>query len=50
MQMGQTKFGMQTLNQALVKLIRDRMITREEAMAHAGDVEELGNMLTQAGL
>jgi len=50
MQMGQTKFGMQTLNQALLKLFRDRMISREEALAHAGDLEELQNMFTQAGL
>lgn len=50
MQMGQAKFGMQTLNQNLLKLFRDRLISREEAMAHAGDIEELQNMMTQAGL
>jgi twitching motility protein PilT len=50
MQMGQTKFGMQTLNQALLKLLRDRLISREEAMAHVGDLEEFSNMLSQAGV
>jgi len=50
MQMGQTKFGMQTLNQHLLKLYRDRVISREEAVAHAGDLEELLQMMAQAGL
>jgi len=49
MQMGQTKFGMQTMNQSLFKLWRDRIISREEAMARAGDLEELEQMMKNAG-
>ena len=41
MQMGQTKFGMQTMNQSLLKLWQNRIISREEALARAGDMDEL---------
>jgi twitching motility protein PilT len=50
MQMGQAKFGMQTMNQHLIRLLRDRVITREEAMTHAGDLDEFVQMLSQNGL
>ncbi len=50
MQMGQTKFGMQTMNQHLLKLLREKVITREEALAHAGDMDEFVQMLAQNGL
>jgi len=49
MQMGQTRFGMQTMNQHLFKLWRDRVISREEALSRAGDLEELTQMLENAG-
>jgi len=49
MQMGQTKFGMQTMNQHLFKLWRDRVISREEALSRAGDLEELTQMISNAG-
>lgn len=45
MQVGQAKFGMQTMNQSLARLYRDRLISREEALSHAGDLDELLNML-----
>ncbi len=50
MQMGQAKFGMQTMNQNLLKLLRDRVISREEALAHAGDLDEFVQLLSQNGL
>ncbi len=50
MQMGQSKFGMQTMNQHLLKLLRDRLISRDEAIARAGDLEEFMQMLAQSGL
>ncbi len=46
MQSGQ-KFGMQTMNQALVELIRKRLITREEAMNRSTLPEELAQLLLQ---
>ncbi len=50
MQVGQTKFGMQTMNQSLVALVLKRLITVDEAVARAGDLDELRNMLNQAGV
>lgn len=47
MQMGQARHGMQTMNQSLFKLWRDRIISKEEALARAGDVDELLNMMAQ---
>jgi twitching motility protein PilT len=49
MQMGQAKFAMQTMNQALLKLYQNRVISREEAITHAGDLDELMTMVGQAG-
>ncbi len=46
MQSGQ-KFGMQTMNQALVELISRRQITREEAMNRSTNPEELAQLLLQ---
>ena len=37
--------GMITLNQSLANLYNDRLITQEEALAHAGDINELRTML-----
>jgi len=50
MQMGQGRSGMQTLNQSLLRLVKERLITKEEALLRAGDLEELQNLLAQAGL
>ncbi|MGC8785317.1 MAG: type IV pili twitching motility protein PilT, partial [Armatimonadota bacterium] len=38
-------YGMNTLNQALERLVAAQLITYEEAVAHAGNVAELKQML-----
>jgi twitching motility protein PilT len=46
MQIGQSKFGMQTMNQALYELYAvKKLITLEEAMARSSDTDELKTML-----
>ncbi len=46
MQIGQTKFGMQTFNQSLAGLVQKRLITVDEALGRSSDADELKNMLT----
>jgi len=46
MQVGQDKFGMQTLNQSLYSLHMKRLISLDEAMLRSSDQEELKNMLS----
>lgn len=50
MQMGQKKFHMQTMNQALLELVVKGIVTVDEAMSRAYDIEEFKNMLKRAGL
>jgi len=45
MQVGQAGSGMQTMNQALFQLHQRRLISVEDAIGHAGDVEELRAMI-----
>jgi len=45
MQMGQTKFGMQTMNQSLASLYQRGLITLKDAFGHSSDPEELQSML-----
>jgi twitching motility protein PilT len=45
MQVGQNKFGMQTLNQALYGLYMRRQISLEEALSRSTEVEELQMMI-----
>ncbi|HEX7488453.1 MAG TPA: type IV pilus twitching motility protein PilT [Anaeromyxobacteraceae bacterium] len=45
MQMGQSKFGMQTFNQSLAALVGKKLITVDEALGRSSDPEELRNML-----
>ena len=45
MQVGQQKFGMQTMSQALVNLVQRNLITPEEALGHATEIEEMRQML-----
>ncbi len=45
MQMGQDKYGMQTLNQSLFSLFSRRLITLEEAVGRSSEPEELRNMI-----
>jgi len=48
MQMGQSKSGMQTMNQALCALLAQRLVTLEEAVAHSPDQEELLAMVASS--
>jgi twitching motility protein PilT len=48
MQIGQSKFGMQTFNQSLVDLFMRRVITLEEAMSRSSDVDELKTLMQSA--
>jgi len=52
MQVGQEKFGMQTMNQSLLSLYQKRMISLEEALGRSQDPEELKQMISNpsAGL
>ncbi len=51
MQVGQNKFGMQTMNQALAQLLMRKQITIEEAFGRSADPDELKNIMasTAAG-
>jgi twitching motility protein PilT len=49
MQVGQQKFGMQTMSQALLDLHQRRLITTEEALGHATELEELRTMMGHGG-
>ena len=46
MQVGQSKFGMQTFNQSLAAAVMKRLITPEEALNRSSDQEELKNLLS----
>lgn len=46
MQIGQEKFGMQTMNQSLYTLFHKRMISLEEALGRSQDPEELKKMIS----
>ncbi|KAB0666870.1 type IV pilus twitching motility protein PilT [Oryzomonas japonica] len=52
MQVGQEKYGMQTMNQSLLSLYQKRMISLEEALGRSQDPEELKQMINNpsAGL
>ena len=45
MQMGQEKYGMQTMNQSLFSLYHSKKITMDDAMSRSSDVEELKEMM-----
>jgi twitching motility protein PilT len=49
MQVGQTKFGMQTFNQSLAAAFAKRLITAEEALGRSSDPDELKNLLQNGG-
>jgi twitching motility protein PilT len=49
MQVGQEKFGMQTMNQSLASLFQRRMISMEDAVGRSNDVEELRQLLGGGG-
>jgi len=50
MQVGQEKFGMQTLNQSLFSLYQKRLISQEDAFAHSTEHDELRNMMEGKGI
>jgi twitching motility protein PilT len=50
MQMGQEKFGMQTMNQSLASLHQRRMVSLEDAMGRSPDVEELRDLIGKGGV
>lgn len=45
MQVGQAKYGMQTMNQSLFSLLQRRLITPEDALARSPDADELRGMI-----
>jgi twitching motility protein PilT len=49
MQIGQSKFGMQTMNQALTDLYIRKVITLEECIGHSSEIDELKTMIANAG-
>ena len=49
MQIGQDKFGMQTMNQCLAELYQRRVITMDDAVARSSDPDELRTILNKGG-
>ena len=49
MQVGQSKFGMQTMNQGLMALYTKRLITLDDAFGRSSDPDELRQMMVNAG-
>ncbi len=49
MQIGQSKFGMQTMNQSLVDLYLRKVISLEEALGHTSEADELKTMILSGG-
>jgi twitching motility protein PilT len=49
MQVGQEKFGMQTMNQSLAITYQRRLVTLEDAMGRSPDCEELRNLIGKGG-
>ncbi len=50
MQVGQDKFGMQTMNQSLASLYQRRLITMDDALGRSSDVEELRSLIASGGV
>ncbi len=50
MQVGQSKFGMQTMNQSFMNLYARRLITLEEALGRSQEPDELRQMMINAGV
>jgi twitching motility protein PilT len=47
MQIGQNKFGMQTMNQCLASLVQKRLVSMDDAMGRSPDVEELKQLIVK---
>jgi twitching motility protein PilT len=50
MQVGQSKFGMQTMNQALLSLYQRGLVSLNETMQRSNNPEEFKQMLANAGV
>ena len=50
MQIGQDKFGMQTMNQSLAALYQRRLVSMEDALGRSSDPEELRTILAKGGM
>jgi len=50
MQVGQDKFGMQTMNQSLYSLLSKRLISLEEALGRTSDPDELKQMISNPSI
>ena len=48
MQVGQTKFAMQTMNQALLSLVEHHLISLEDAMERSHNLDEFRQMLSSS--
>ena len=49
MQIGQAKFGMQTMNQSLCELYSRKQISLEECLGHSSEIDELKTMILNGG-
>ncbi len=49
MQVGQDKFGMQTMNQALAALYQRRLVSMDDALGRSSDVDELRKLIGGSG-
>jgi twitching motility protein PilT len=49
MQVGQEKFGMQTMNQSLVSLVARRIISLDDALGRSSDLDEFRQMMSTGG-
>ncbi len=49
MQIGQSKFGMQTMNQSLCDLVTRKVISLEDALGHSSEIDELKTMILNSG-
>ena len=49
MQIGQSKFGMQTMNQSLTDLYLRKVISLDECIGHSSEVDELKTMILAGG-
>jgi twitching motility protein PilT len=50
MQVGQEKFGMQTMNQSLISLVSRRLISLEDALGRSSDPDEFKQMMSTGGM
>jgi twitching motility protein PilT len=49
MQVGQDKFGMQTMNQSLAELYQRRLVSLDDVLGRSADIEELRKLIATGG-